>query len=95
MSLRRRKKEEFRDTWHVRDSACCTFNRRDTDTSSTQASLSCDGRLCFTDVIYDGRSVLTRLTPYKGPSSQGIPQFKCHTDLWEDIRWCHQEQEEG
>lgn len=39
MSLRGRKKEEFRDTWHARDSAWCTFNGRDTNTSSTQRHL--------------------------------------------------------
>ena len=37
----------------------------------TEASLSGDGRLCFTDVIDDRRSVLTRLMPDKGPSFPG------------------------
>lgn len=36
-----------------------------------RGTLSGDERLCFTDVIYDGRSVLTRLMPYKGQSLPG------------------------
>lgn len=55
----------------LQNSASATFNWKDTNGSSTEASLSADGRLCFVDVIDDGRSVLTRLTLYQGPSLPG------------------------
>lgn len=37
----------------------------------TQASLSCERKLCITDVIYGKRSDLTRLMAYKGASFPG------------------------
>lgn len=37
----------------------------------TEASFSGNGRLCFIDVIYHGRSVFTRLMPDQAPSFPG------------------------